>query len=229
MLFVEIVERLHVFVSSDEFTDPLRLARREFITLRGDLFDSDPNYEARLGVFIDWFLCDRTVKIDGRTLSPVQHFINQHHAASRADELAWLEAFRDSSLRLLLCKKVRKDGSAVFEDVVSNVRVDVTNALETFIALDRKQLVEARLVDHCGEHFVSSHWLPRPNEGLKLIQRSAKKFRSSFGHLDLESPDLSAELLRYIHRIASLSNRANRYPHVKVIEIFEELREAPLA
>lgn len=229
VLFHEVIERLHEFVSEDEFTDALRLARREFVTLRGDLFDSDSDYEARLGVFLDWFLSDRTVKIDGQSLSPVQYFINKHHADLAPDVLAWLEAFRDSSLRLLLCKKVRKDGSALFEDVVLNVKVDVMNAVETFIALERKQLVEARLVDNCGEFLVSPYWLPRPHEGLKLIQKSAKQFRSSFGHLDLESPDVSVELLKYIHRIAGLSNRANRYPHVQVIEIFEELREAPLA
>ena len=229
MLIHSVVDRLHEFASKNDLADPLRVARREFITLRGDLFDSDADYEARLGVFLDWFLCDRTVRLDGQAISPTEQFIKLHHRTLDAEELAWVEAFRDSSLRLLLCKKISKDGSALFEDVVVGGKVQVINASEAFIALERKQLIEARLVDYCGESWVSPYWLPRPNGGLKLIQHSAKQFRSSFGHLDLESNDVRSELLRFIHRIAGLSNRCNRYPHVQVTEIFKELRDSPLA
>ena len=229
MGFPEFVEELHEFVSQDVLADSLRIARREFVTLRGDLFDSDPDYEARLGLFLDWFLCDRTVRLGGSPIVPAQHFIDLHHAELDAEALAWFEAFRDSSLRLLLCKKIRKDGSATFEDVILGGKIDVQNAIETFIALERKQLVEARVLDNCGEFWVSPYWMPRPSAGLKIIQKSAKLFRSSHGHSDPDSKDLRADLSRFIHRIAGLSNRANRYPHVKVIEIFKELQESPLA
>ena len=44
-----VVDAFHSFASSAELADGLRVARREFVTLRGDLFDSDSDYEARLG------------------------------------------------------------------------------------------------------------------------------------------------------------------------------------
>ena len=229
MDFPEIVERLHEFVSRDVLADSLRVARREFVTLRGDLFDSDSDYEARLGVFLDWFLCDRTVRINGAAIAPAQHFIDLHHAEFDAESLAWIEAFRDSSLRLLVCKKLKKNGHATFEDIVLGGKLEIQYAAESFIGLERKQVVEARVVDNCGDYRVSPYWMPRPSDGLKIIQKSAKLFRSSHGSLDPDSKELRLDLSRFIHRVAGLSNRANRYPHVKVIEIFKELQDSPLA
>ena len=72
-----VVDAFHSFASSVELADGLRIARREFVTLRGDLFDSDSDYEARLGVFLDWFLCDRKVRIGDTTKSAASYFIDE--------------------------------------------------------------------------------------------------------------------------------------------------------
>ena len=225
----DLIERLHEFASQPAFADPLRIARREFVTLRGDLFDSDRDYEARLGVFLDWFLCDRHVRIDGRSVTPAQHFIDAHHPELSPDDLAFVEAFRDSGLRLLVCKKVKKDGSALFEDVVFATKFDISHAQEIFIALERKQFVEARVIDFLGEAYVSPYWMPRPTDGIKPVIKAAKLFRSSSTESDLDAGAGNTDLARFIHRVAELSNRSNRYPHVKVVEIFKELRDSPLA
>ena len=99
-----VVDAFHSFASSVELADGLRIARREFVTLRGDLFDSDSDYEARLGVFLDWFLCDRKVRIGDTTKSAASYFIDEEHPNLSSEALAYAEAFRDSSLRLLLFK-----------------------------------------------------------------------------------------------------------------------------
>ena len=162
-----VVDAFHSFASSAELADGLRVARREFVTLRGDLFDSDSDYEARLGVFLDWFLCDRKVRIGDTTKSAASYFIEQEHPNLSSEALAYAEAFRDSSLRLLLFKKLRKDGSALFEDIVLGGKLEIQNALEVFVALERKQLVEARVLELHGDYFVSPFWMPRPSDAQK--------------------------------------------------------------
>ena len=224
-----VVEALHSHASSAEFAAGLRVARREFITLRGDLFDSDQDYEARLGVFLDWFLCDRRLRIGEHLTSAAADFVEKKHQVLSADELAYAEAFRDSSLRLLLFKKLRKDGSAVFEDVVLGGKLEIQNALAAFLVLQRKQLVEARVLELHDEYFVPPYWMPRPSDVQKIIVKTSQIFRSS-GSETIKTPEqMRGDPLRFIHRIAELSNRCNRYPHVEAIEIFKELPDSPLA
>ena len=85
---------------------------------------------------------------------------NEEHPNLSSEALAYAEAFRDSSLRLLLFKKLRKDGSALFEDIVLGGKLEIQNALEVFVALERKQLVEARVLELHGDYFVSPFWMP---------------------------------------------------------------------
>ena len=84
-----VVDAFHSFASSVELADGLRIARREFVTLRGDLFDSDSDYEARLGVFLDWFLCDRKVRIGDTTKSAASYFIDEEHPNLSSEALAY--------------------------------------------------------------------------------------------------------------------------------------------
>ena len=228
-MLTSVVDAFHSFASSADLADGLRIARREFVTLRGDLFDSDSDYEARLGVFLDWFICDRKVRIGDTTQSAASYFIEREHTNLSSDALAYAEAFRDSSLRLLLFKKLRKDGSALFEDIVLGGKFEIQNALEVFVALERKQLVEARVVELHGDYFVSPFWMPRPSEVQKIIVKAGRIFRSSKGE-SIDSPEeMRGDHLRFLHRIAELSNRCSRYTHVKAVEIFKELPDSPLA
>ena len=128
-MLTSVVDAFHAFASSADLADGLRVARREFVTLRGDLFDSDSDYEARLGVFLDWFICDRKVRIGDTTQSAASYFIEREHTNLSSDALAYAEAFRDSSLRLLLFKKLRKDGSAL-RGYCSRREAEIQNALE---------------------------------------------------------------------------------------------------
>ena len=224
----DVVERFHAYASTPTLEATLKVARREFITLRGDLFDSDADYEARLGVFLDWFVCDRLVRVSDELRSPAGHYIEAHFSSLDPDELALAEAFRDGCLRLLRYRKSLKSGAGVFEDIVLGVKITIENASEVFIALEKGQLVEARVLDYLGAFLVSPFWLPRPRDAHKIIVKSSKVLRSSFRDLNLNNLEDRSDLLRFLHRIACLSNRSNRYPHVEVSEIFKELPDSPL-
>ena len=224
----DVVERIHAYASSPELEATLKVARREFVTLRGDLFDSDSDYEARLGMFLDWFVCDRLVRMENVLRSPAGHYIEAHFRSLDSEELALAESFRDGCLRLLRFRKFVKSGAGIFEDVVMSTKVTIDNASDVFIALEKGQLVESRVMEHHGAFIAGPSWLSRPREAHKIIVKSSKLLRSSFRGLNLNNIEDRGDLLRFLHRIASLSNRANRYPHVEVSEIFKELTDSPL-
>ena len=191
---------------------------------RGDL--STQTAITKHGLFADWFICDRKVRIGDTTQSAASYFIEREHTNLSSDALAYAEAFRDSSLRLLLFKKLRKDGSALFEDIVLGGKFEIQNALEVFVALERKQLVEARVVELHGDYFVSPFWMPRPSDAQKIIVKAGVLDHRKEKVLILE--EMRGDHPEIFNRIAELSNRCSRYTHVKAVEIFKELPDRRL-
>ena len=157
-MLTSVVDAFHSFASSADLADSLRVARREFITLRGDLFDSDSDYEARLGVFLDWFICDRKVRIGDTTQSAASYFIEREHTNLSSDALAYAEAFRDSSLRLLLFKKLRKMAARSLRilSLVGNLK---SRMPEVFVPWNGNNS-SRRVVELHGDYFVSPFWMP---------------------------------------------------------------------
>ena len=54
-------EDLVHFASDGHHTTELQRARAEFIERTGDLFESDPDFEPRIGSFLEWYALDRMV------------------------------------------------------------------------------------------------------------------------------------------------------------------------
>ena len=115
-----VYESLLEYAGDAELKESLALAREEFIERTGPLFESDPSFEHRLTIFLEWFILDRPLVSETRQ-RPVDRFIESNLSKQTAESLTALEELASSRVELLEFRRW-KDGLARFKDVITKKR-----------------------------------------------------------------------------------------------------------
>jgi len=203
-------EYLLDYTGQPEFVSELTEARTEFIARTDDLFESDPSFERRMSLFLEWFILDR-VGHDG--LRPIDRFRNTPQAQTlSAVEQEELESLSASRLTLMEFRSWRS-GLGRFTDLLPKSRIRV-NCPVAPIGLTQGDIVECRLYDLEGQTFVSDDMTFLPRDAKRLVLKACKSQK-----------DISerSERVDFVHKITFLANRGERYGHVAPREIFKAL------
>ena len=209
---ITVYESLLEYAGEPDLASPLAQAREEFVERTGPLFESDPSFDHRLTIFLEWFLLDRL--LPGETAhKPVDAYMATNLSQQSAESLTLLEALSASRVELLEFRRW-KDGLARFKDLISKRRLVLTMP-EIPLGLDAGDLIAGRVV-HSGEspYLLDSITL-FPKTARKLIMKAAKPYR-------VHSPS-DTEYLDFVHKLSFLANRDERYSHVDSREIFKVL------
>jgi hypothetical protein len=211
-------EELIRFASQGRLNDELRLAKGQFVERTGELFESDPSFERRLASFLEWYALDRPLSFapDKR---PVHLFL-QHLATTDNPERAHgLMGLAQTRLSLFEFVKV-KDGTLSVLDLLTNEKLQVSERRRV-MGMESGDIFEGRLVPEADTLIFTETFAFHPREARRSIVKVAKAFRKT---------DPQAEqMLAFVHRVAYLANRSERYKHVDPKKIFDDLSAAPTA
>lgn len=207
----DVYESILEYAGNSDFSEPLALAREEFIERTGPLFESDPSFEQRLTIFLEWFLLDRALPGQGKR--PIELYIQDKLAQQSAESLTVLEDLSASRVELLEFRRW-KDGLARFKDVITKQRWVLTMP-EVPLGLDTGHVLAGRVVQSREAPYLLESITLFPKAARKLIMKAAKNCR-------LSEPN-DSEHLDFIHQLSFLANRGERYGHVDSREIFKAL------
>lgn len=200
------------FASEGELSEELQQARKEYVQLTGEMFESDPSFERRIAAFLEWYTLDRVLPA-GAGVTPLEFYLQGPGATQEESDRSRLVALKNSHLSLFEFKRAKEDHMAVL-DLLTNEKLSIYERRKP-AGLEAGDILEARVVPYDDKLVFSEAYALHPRDARKAILKATKKFRKSDGS--------AAERLNLVHRVAFLANRCERYKHVSPKQIFLEL------
>lgn len=211
-MFHGLYDEMVQFASEGPLADELSRAKVEYFERTGELFESDPNFERRMASFLEWYVFDRkATTYEG--LTPAQLYVMEKTEAADATSRARMEEVSRSVPSLFEFRKIKNDRLHVI-DLLTNSRLAVFERREP-AGLESGDIIEARLIEFAGEQYFSDVWAVHPRDARRVILKAAKTFRKKDGSYEGR--------VNLVHEVSRLSNRCERYKHVKPSQIFAEL------
>jgi hypothetical protein len=208
-------EDLIRFASQGRLDEQLRTAKGEYVARTGELFESDPAFERRLASFLEWYALDRPLTFAPEK-RPVHLYLEHLAQTSTVDAAQHLVGLAQTTLSLFEYAKV-KDGHLVVTDLLSGNKLRVAERRRV-VGMETGDIFEGRLVPFESSTIFTDTFAFHPREARRAILRAAKAFRKAD-----DPDDVDTGRIDFVHRVAYLANRSQRYKHVDPKQIFSAL------
>lgn len=203
-------EKLLAWASAPERQTELLSAKAAYFERTGEVHEEDRSFEARLALFVEYFLFDRNM--DGSDLPPSRAFLERNEAAILPEEV---EAFSALARTVHGVFEVRKLGTRLglrVREILSGEDYDIVER-RGLVGLNKGDILEARLVPVDGNHVFTGNFLYHPAEARRAILKEAKRRRKA-------GVDAAASR-DFAHELARLALKLERYRSVPVENIYK--------
>jgi len=210
-MFHETYEKLTHFASAGAYAEELKRARQEFEQRTGELFETDPSFERRIAAFLEWYVLDRFLSF-APNKTPAMLYIEEQAPGLTTPEVNRLRGMTRTVLSLFEFKRAREDRLLVV-DLLDGNKLEVYERRKP-VGLESGDILEARLVSFDEHPMFSETFTFVPRNAGKAIRKATKVFRKAV---------IPPSRVDFVHRVAYLTNRTERYKHVDPAKIFSEL------
>ncbi|MED5465321.1 MAG: hypothetical protein VX699_11755 [Myxococcota bacterium] len=203
-------EDLVHFASDGHYASELQQARAEFIERTGDLFESDHDFESRIGSFLEWYSLDRMVS-HASNATPARLYIEHVTPQLTTPEIQALRPLTRTRLSLFDVKRVTPKAIKLYCLLTTHKHEARLEA--PLLGVESGDILEGRLLPD-GDNLGLSHTiLMYPKSVRKLVLKRARAYR--------KDPQGQTRI-DMVQRMAFLRNRATRYAHVDPRQIFTD-------
>ncbi|MFQ5449897.1 MAG: coiled-coil domain-containing protein [Nitrospinaceae bacterium] len=204
----EKLEQLIEYVTGNTPSNEIYEARKEYQKTAGEIYEDDKAYETRMGLFLEWYICDRLVPEKQQSL--LELMISENGGRWSREQLELFSGLANSINGLFMPKKIRDDQVVVlnlFDE--SKYRVKETHGK---IMFGKGDIFQARIVPANGEYFFTGNFCFHPKEANKFIkeeihkvtglhQKNIKELKS----LDSKLKDLNTQLKKNQREIEKIT------------------------
>jgi len=170
----EQINQLIEVISTSQDPEELFQAKQEYQKISGQIFEDDKSYEARMGLFLEWFVFDRPL---GETLStPSERFLEEKKSTLSLAMVEICEGIASGNHGLFLIKKIERQqvvALQLFDDKKYEVQADSGNLL-----FNKNDVFESRLISYQGKNYFTENFCYHPNQSFGYIKSCVKKIRS---------------------------------------------------
>lgn len=209
-MFQPQLEKLLAWASGPDRQDELLRAKAVFFERTGEVHEEDRSFEARLALFVEYYLFDRP--LDGSDLPPARAFLEHERAAILPEEEAAFAAFGSTVHGVFEVRKLGTRLGLRVRELLSHEEYDVLER-RGLVGLNKGDIFEARLLPIDGNHVFTGSFLYHPAEARKPILKEAKRRRKA-------ERDGSSSL-DFAHELARLALKLERYRSVPVENIYK--------
>ncbi|MEW5854210.1 MAG: hypothetical protein AB2A00_35880 [Myxococcota bacterium] len=165
-------EKLMTWATQGARMEELRAAKAEFFQQVGEVRDDEPNFEAWMDAFGDWYLCDRPLRGGP---PPAQQFLNENGALLDPEEHAVFEAFTRTRRSLFSLEAV-EEGSLRVRDLQTRERHDVVERRKP-AGVEAGDIFDARLIPLPGGMQFTGGMIFHPSEVRRMVKVLASRAR----------------------------------------------------
>jgi hypothetical protein len=161
-------------ITQTQDSDDIVKARQDYQKRAGEIYEDDRSYEARMGLFLEWYVFDR--KAPGEYKSPLELFFAQNGVGGSADEWKNGDDFINSINGIFIVKKINGN-EVVALNLIDGSKYSVKEN-EGNILFHKNDLFEGRIVLIEGNYHFTGNFCFHPKETEKFIKGEAKKIQS---------------------------------------------------
>ena len=165
-----LIQTITQYQDSNEILD----AKRDYQKLAGEIYEDDKSYEARMGLFLEWYMFDR--KTPGKEETPLETLIGQNGEGGLPDVLKNVSNFVDFIHSLFVIKKIR-DNEVVALNLLNDKKYSVKEKEGKFL-FHKNDLFEGRIILMEGDYYFSGNFCFHPKEAEKFVKGEIKKINS---------------------------------------------------
>ena len=138
----ETIDLLIQTITQDQDSGDIVEAKRNYQKFAGEIYEDDKSYEARIGLFLEWYMFDRKDLGNGKT--PLERLIAQNADGALPDRLKNVQIFTDNIHGLFVVKKIR-DNEVVVLNLLDDKKYSVKEKKGNFI-FHKDNLFEGRII-----------------------------------------------------------------------------------
>jgi len=173
----EIFDLLIQKITQDQDSNDILEARRDYQKIAGEIYEDDRSYEARMGLFLEWYVFDR--KAPGQEKTPLELFIGRNGASEDSEELKKAHQFSDNINGIFVVKKIRDDEVVVL-NLLDAIKYNVREN-DGKLIFHKNDLFEGRIIRRDDNYYFSPNFCFHPQEAEKFIKNEVKKIAFTRG------------------------------------------------
>lgn len=200
-------------ITEDHDSNDILEAKRDYQKIAGEIYEDDKSYEARMGLFLEWYVFNRHSFGEGKT--PLDLLIENNVAGGLPDELKNIKEFSNNINGLFLVKKIRDNEVVVlnlFDDTKYNVKENAGNFI-----FHKTDLFEGRIVLFEGNYYFTGNFCFHPKDAEKFIKSEVKKinvvrdgFLNELKKINSDLKSLSSRLDKNAKEIEKLNGKIEK-------------------
>jgi len=171
-MFKETLEQLFEYVAQHIPSEQIMVAKNEYQKTTGEIYEDDKSYNARMALFLEWYLLDQ---YEPGTHHTILENIIEQNSLSWAPER--LEAYRNISNNIQALFEVRKvrDNSVTVLDLFTDEKYQVEEE-DSKLAFRKNDVFQGRIVPHQDKYFFTGYFCFHPSKTQQYIKGETKKF-----------------------------------------------------
>ena len=207
MNYLELIDRLTLFFTANEFNEEVSAGKKDFFDESGVMDEENHAFEMRMTQFLEWYLFTRHLSTVNMT--PAQYALQAESFKMTSDERPAFESLAATRHSLYEFLKIRGDDIYI-RDLFLDKKIVIRNS-PINIGFNRDEIFDARLTPD-GEtfHFTRAFCL-HPAEASKYILGEVKKIRKSEDRGEEET---------FMLRILKMRYKYEQYRHLKLEYVY---------
>lgn len=207
-MFHQHLERVAAWVTEGREDEVLR-AKEAYFEATGEVHEEDRSFEGRMAAFLEHFLFDRPLDELGET--PASAYLRLQGPTLLPEDREVIEAFTASVFGVFEVKKLGTKLGLRVREIVTRKEYEILERRE-LVALNKGDLLNARLLPWRGDHVFSGAFVYHPREARKAILDEAKRRRKR---------DPEADSTALADELAKMALKLERYRNVAVENIYK--------
>ena len=222
-------DRLIQEITQNQDSDDILTARKDYQKRAGEIYEDDKSYEARMGLFLEWYVFDRMVP--GTEKTPLELFVDQNGVGGVSDELKNGDDFSGNINGLFIIKKI-SDSEVAALNLIDNKKYSVKEE-EGKILFNKNDLFEGRIVLIDGNYCFTPNFCFHPKEVEKFIKGEVKKiitarevYLKELKHFNSQLKDLNSRLDKNAREIEKINGKVQKTKSTDKMRSLNEKLEA---
>lgn len=209
-------------ITQDQDSNDILEAKLNYQKLAGEIYEDDKTFEARMGLFLEWYIFDH--RGPGKEQTPLELFLAQN-----LDELKTGDDFILNINSIFVVKKIRAD-EVVVMDLLDSKKYNVREN-ESKILFNKNDLFEGRIILLEGDYYFTGNFCFHPRETEKFIKGEVKKiyaikevFLKELKQFNSQLKDLISKLEKNGNEIEKLNSKIENAGSIdKARPLYEKL------
>ncbi len=167
----EPLDQLFEYVAQNIPSEEIMIAKKEYQTTTGEIYEDDKSYNTRMALFLEWYLLDYYGP--GKDKTVLESIIEENPTSWIQGAVEVYKAISNNIQALFEVKKIRENMVTVL-DLFTDEKYQVYED-DSKLVFRKNDLFQGRIVFHQGKYYFTGYYSFHPSKTERFIKGETKK------------------------------------------------------